>query len=188
LKRKLARSLLLLGAIPAMVLVQCAGGGSNDERAAMKLQLSSPDFEDGEMIPSKYTCDGSDASPRLEWSGVPEGSRSLALVCDDPDAPIGTWAHWVLYGLPADATSLPAGVPTEEVLETGTLQGKNDFKRVGYGGPCPPRGKPHRYFFKLYALDSALELEPGATKKTLEKAMRGHVLAEGQLVGMYQRK
>jgi Raf kinase inhibitor-like YbhB/YbcL family protein len=153
----------------------------------MTLELTSPVFEDGGMIPSKFTCDGVDVSPLLEWSGVPEGTKSLALICDDPDAPIGTWVHWVLYDLPADTVSLPEGVPTHETIENGALQGKNDFKRIGYGGPCPPPGKPHRYFFKLYALDRELDLEPGASKKDLEKAMKGHILAEGQLMGRYKR-
>lgn len=153
----------------------------------MTLELTCRDFKDGEMIPSKFTCEGVDVSPRLEWSGVPEGTKSLALICDDPDAPVGTWVHWVLYGLPADSTSLPEGVPTDEAIEGGALQGRNDFRRTGYGGPCPPPGKPHRYFFKLYALDSALDLKPGATKKDLEKAMKGHVLAQGQLMGRYKR-
>ena len=153
----------------------------------MTIDLISPAFEDGEIIPAKYSCDGEDVSPPLEWSGVPEGTKSFALICDDPDAPIGTWVHWVLWGLPADTTSLPEGVPTDEAIEAGALQGKNDFKRIGYGGPCPPGGKTHRYFFKLYALDSGLDLAPGAKKKDVEKAMKGHILAQGQLVGRYKR-
>lgn len=153
----------------------------------MTLDLTSSAFEDGETIPSKYTCDGIDTSPPLQWSGVPEGAKTLALICDDPDAPLGTWVHWVLYNLPADTTSLPEGVPMHGAVEDGVFQGKNDFKRIGYGGPCPPAGKPHRYFFKLYAIDSELDLKPGAKKKDVEKAMKGHVLAEGRLVGMYKR-
>ena len=153
----------------------------------MTVELTSPAFEDGGTIPSKYTCDGADVSPPLEWSNVPEDAKSFALICDDPDAPMGTWVHWVLYGLPADTTSLPEGVPADEAIGGVALQGTNDFKRIGYGGPCPPPGKPHRYFFKLYALDTELDLKPGAKKKDLEKAMKGHVLAQGQLVGRYQR-
>jgi len=153
----------------------------------MTVELISPAFKDGGTIPSKYTCDGDDVSPPLEWSNVPEDTKSLALICDDPDAPMGTWVHWVLYGLPADTTSLPEGVPMNEAIEGVALQGTNDFKRIGYGGPCPPPGKPHRYFFKLYALDTELDLKPGAKKKDLEKAMKGHVLAKGQLLGRYQR-
>lgn len=153
----------------------------------MKLDLISSTFKDGETIPSKHTCDGTDTSPPLGWSSVPEGTKTLALICDDPDAPIGTWVHWVLYNLSADVTSLPEAVPVDEVVENGAFQGRNDFKRIGYGGPCPPPGKSHRYFFKLYALDTELDLKPGAKKKEVEKAMKGHVLAEGQLVGMYKR-
>ena len=152
-----------------------------------KLTLESSAFEDGAPIPDKHTCDAEDLSPPLTWGPPPEGTQSWALICDDPDAPMGTWVHWVLYGLPADTTSLSEGVPTDEVVEDVALQGKNDFTRIGYGGPCPPPGKPHRYVFKLYALDSELDLKPGAKKKDLEKAMKGHVLAQGQLVGRYQR-
>ena len=185
--RNPVRSRLLFGMILTIGLVQCAGDGSKKGGVRMTLDLTSSAFKDGETIPSKYTCDGSDASPPLEWSSVPEGTKTLALICDDPDAPVGTWVHWVLYNIPADATSLPEGVPMDEVVESGAFQGKNDFKRTGYGGPCPPPGKPHRYFFKLYALKTELDLKPGAKKKDVEKAMKGRVLAEGQLVGMYKR-
>ena len=185
--RRLARWMLLLVAMPAVVLVQCSGSGSKEGESPMGLALTSPAFEDGGMIPSEFTCDGANASPPLEWSDVPQGTKSFALICDDPDAPLGTWVHWVLYGLPPDTTSLPNAVPADEVVAGGALQGKNDFKRIGYGGPCPPSGKPHRYFFKLYALDAELDLKPGVKKKDLEKAMKGHVLARGQLVGRYKR-
>ena len=153
----------------------------------MTIELTSSAFKEGGPIPSKFTCDGSNVSPPLEWTDVPEGTKSLALVCDDPDAPIGTWVHWVLYGLSPDTTKLPEAVPVDETIEGGATQGKNDFKRIGYGGPCPPPGKPHRYFFKLYALDAELDLKPRPSKKDLKKAMKGHVLAQGQLMGKYQR-
>jgi len=153
----------------------------------MTLGLTSPAFEDGGTIPSRFTCDGADLSPHLQWSNVPTGTKSLALICDDPDAPMGTWVHWVLFDLPADTTSLREGVPADDTIQGSAIQGKNDFGRIGYGGPCPPRGKAHRYFFKLYALDSRLELKPGAKKKDVEKAMKGRVLAQGQLVGRYRR-
>jgi Raf kinase inhibitor-like YbhB/YbcL family protein len=185
--RSLAKLMLLMGVIPAVLLVQCAGSGPKEGGSHMTIKLTSPAFEEGGTIPSNYTCDGSDVSPPLEWSNVPEGTKSLALICDDPDAPMGTWVHWVLYGIPANAGSLPAGVPMDEIIEGGALQGKNDFKRIGYGGPCPPSGKPHRYFFKLYALDIELDLKSSVKKKDLEKAMKGHVLGQGQLVGRYQR-
>lgn len=127
-------------------------------------------------------------SPPLEWRGIPDGTRQLALICDDPDAPAGTWVHWVLYGLDAASTQLPEGVPAQGTLQGGARQGTNDFKKIGYGGPCPPRGRPHRYFFKLYALDAEVALAPGARKAELERAVRGHILAQGELMGTYQRR
>ena len=154
----------------------------------MSIKLNSTAFTEGQPIPAKYTCQGEDISPLLQWSSVPPGTKSLALICDDPDAPVGIWVHWVLYGLPATATGLPEKVPTQETLPDGSKQGLNDFRRVGYGGPCPPPGKPHRYYFKLYALDTEPPLKPRATKKELLQAMQGHILAEGQLLGTYQRK
>jgi hypothetical protein len=159
-----------------------------DEEAAMTIQLTSSAFTEGASIPAKHTCDGQDSSPPLKWSNLPPGARSLALVADDPDAPAGTWVHWVIYNIPSTVTELPEGLPTTETISNGAAQGANDFKRLGYGGPCPPRGNPHRYFFKLYALDAELSLEPGATKKELLRAMEGHVLAQGQWMGTYKRK
>ncbi len=153
----------------------------------MNLQLTSSAFSEGSPIPKRYTCDGEDASPPLKWSGVPHDAKSLALICDDPDAPAGTWVHWVLYNVPASTTELPEGVPASEVVLGGAQQGVNDFRRVGYGGPCPPRGSPHRYFFKLYALDIELKLKPRASKQSVVSAMQGHILAEGQLMGTYKR-
>lgn len=154
----------------------------------MPLQLTSAAFTEGSPIPAQYTCDGRDVSPPLRWSGAPEGVRSFALIADDPDAPAGTWVHWVLYNLPANTIELPEGIPPTEFVAGGGRQGRNDFGRLGYGGPCPPRGKPHRYFFKLYALDTMLDLPARATKQDVERAMRGHILAEGQLMGTYQRR
>jgi len=183
----LERLTLLVGTLLTMVLVQCAGGDSKEEGSSMTIKVSSAVFKDGEFIPSQYTCEGPNVSPPLEWTDVPAGAKSIALICDDPDAPMGTWVHWVLYGLPPDTRNLPEGVPPNETLQDGSVQGKNDFKRIGYGGPCPPHGKPHRYFFKLYALDTELDLKPPASKKDLEKAMKGHIVAQGQLVGKYQR-
>jgi hypothetical protein len=124
----------------------------------------------------------------LQWSGVPPAAKSLALICDDPDAPMGTWVHWVLYDLPPATPGLSEGVPKAPELPGGAKQGLNDYKKIGYGGPCPPPGKPHRYFFKLYALDANTSLKPGLTKKDLLKAMEGHILAEGELMGTYQRR
>ncbi len=152
----------------------------------MGIKVTGKAFEEGGMIPRQYTCDGRDISPPLAWSGVPDETKSLALVCDDPDAPMGTWVHWVLYGLPADTRELPEHVPSDRRLHNGAKHGINDFKRFGYGGPCPPGGT-HRYFFKLYALDMEMDHEPGLTKTDLTKAMQGHILAEGQLMGKYKR-
>jgi len=152
------------------------------------MQVTSSAFQAGQAIPAKYTCEGADISPPLEWSGVPASAKSLALICDDPDAPVGTWLHWVLYDLQVTATDLAEKVPPSESLSFGAKQGINDFKRVGYGGPCPPPGKPHRYYFKLYALDVDLVLKPRATKQELLRAMDGHILAEAQLMGTYQRR
>jgi Raf kinase inhibitor-like YbhB/YbcL family protein len=138
------------------------------------------------MIAAKYTCDGADFSPPLEWAGSPAGTKSFALICDDPDAPMGTWVHWVIYDIPPTATMLAEGITREKDLPGGGTQGINDFRKIGYGGPCPPGGT-HRYFFKLYALDTTLGLKPGITKDQLLKAMRGHILAEAQLMGTYKR-
>ena len=151
-----------------------------------KMEIKSTVFKEGEMIPKKYTCDGPDISPPLSWTGVPDTAKTLALVCDDPDAPMGTWVHWVLFNLPADEKALPEKVAADKTLKNGAKQGKNDFRKIGYGGPCPPGGT-HRYFFKLYALDTALHLEAGATKAELVKAMKGHILSEEQLMGRYKR-
>lgn len=153
----------------------------------MVIKMLSSAFQEGGMIPADYTCDGKNISPPLSWNGIPEKAVTLALICDDPDAPVGTWVHWVLYNLPASAKELPAGVPPQEKLASGAVQGRNDFRKPGYGGPCPPGGT-HRYYFKLYALDKALDLKPGATKKELLKTMEGHILAEGQLMGRYKRR
>jgi len=152
----------------------------------MSFEIRSTAFSDGNEIPKKYTCDGADVSPSLSWKDAPAGTQSFALIADDPDAPAGTWTHWVIWNIPATAASLPEGM--QKVEESGGIrQGRNDFKRMGYGGPCPPPGKPHRYFFKLYALDAKLEMAPGAGKKELERAMKGHVLAQTELKGKYGR-
>ncbi|MGB5618015.1 MAG: YbhB/YbcL family Raf kinase inhibitor-like protein [Desulfobacterales bacterium] len=152
----------------------------------MDIQLTSTAFSDGAMIPKRFTCDGEDVSPPLSWSGLPAGTGSLALICDDPDAPVGTWDHWVLFNIPATATGLPEDVPAKATLDDGSVHGNNSWARLGYGGPCPPSGT-HRYFFKLYALDIELNLTSGATTSQLVKAMEGHILDQGQLMGKYRR-
>ncbi|HEX9901999.1 MAG TPA: YbhB/YbcL family Raf kinase inhibitor-like protein [Acidobacteriota bacterium] len=152
----------------------------------MAIKLTSTAFIEGEMIPRKYTCDGPDISPQLDLGEIPAKAQSIALICDDPDAPAGTWVHWVLYDWPVGEKAIPQGIPGEKNLANGAKQGINDFRRIGYGGPCPPGGT-HRYFFKIYALDIRLNLVPGLTKAKLLEAMKGHILAEGQLMGKYKR-
>ena len=153
----------------------------------MPLQLATTAFTSGGTIPKKFTCDGPDVSPALTWSGSPSGTQSFGLIADDPDAPAGTWVHWVLYNVPAGTHELAEGVRKDEQLPDGTLQGRNDFRKIGYNGPCPPPGKPHRYFFKLYALDTKLSLKAGSTKSEVESAMQGHILAQGEWLGRYGR-
>ena len=157
----------------------------------MTLTLKSDVFNHGGAIPSKYTCEGKDVSPPLAWEGVPKTARSLVLIVDDPDAPDPkapkmTWVHWVLYNIPPDVSSLPEGVKSAN-LPRGTGEGLNDWKRTGYGGPCPPIGR-HRYFHKLYALDTKLEGMSTPTKAKVEAAMKGHIIAQTELVGTYQKK
>jgi Raf kinase inhibitor-like YbhB/YbcL family protein len=153
----------------------------------MSIEVTSTAFQQGMTIPKQYTGDGVDQSPPLRWSEPPSGTKSIALICDDPDAPRGTWVHWVLFNLPTQTRELEEGVPTTATLPSGAKQGKNDFGNLGYGGPAPPKGKEHRYFFKLYALGVAVDLTAGATKAQLEGAMKGHILAQGQLMGTYKR-
>ena len=150
------------------------------------MEIRSSAFNEGAIIPSKYTCDNIDISPPLEWLQVPVGTKTFALICDDPDAPMGTWVHWVLFNLPENVLELPENVQKLEVLKNGAIQGKNDFGKIGYGGPCPPSGT-HRYYFKIYALDKKLDSKPGIIKEELLKTMEGHMLAEGQLMGRYKR-
>jgi Raf kinase inhibitor-like YbhB/YbcL family protein len=178
------RDPFLFVAVLALV-VGMAASGVQPRREGFT--LASPAFGAGERIPKVYTCDGSDESPALFWSGAPEGTRSFALICDDPDAPVGTWTHWVIYGIPAEQTKLHEGTPASPDLPGGVKQGLNSWKRAGYGGPCPPPGKPHRYFFVLYALDSPLGLPPGASKEQVQAAMKGHILGRAELMGVYGR-
>jgi len=155
----------------------------------MALTVTSSAFKHGEPIPRKYTGEGSDVSPPLSWTGMPEGTKEIALICDDPDAPIAEpWVHWVIYGLPHTCTGLGEGVAKKDKLGDGSAQGRNSFGRIGYNGPMPPPGHGvHHYHFKLYALDRPTGLKPGATKKELLRAMEGHILAQGDLVGTYKR-
>jgi Raf kinase inhibitor-like YbhB/YbcL family protein len=166
------------------------GWGVAAKEATMTLTISSPAFSDGGEIPAKYTCQGDDLSPALAWSGAPAGTKSLVLIVDDPDAPDPaapqrTWVHWVLYNLPPGAVGLPEAV-AEDALPAGTQGGRNDWKRTGYGGPCPPIGR-HRYFFKLYALDTTLSGLNEPAKAEVEAAMQGHVLEQVRIIGTYQK-
>ena len=153
----------------------------------MTLELKTPAFAYGSEIPRRSTCSGADVSPALYWSGVTPAAHSLALIADDPDAPEGTWTHWVIWNIPAHQTALPEGVPAKETLENGIFQGTNDFRRIGYGGPCPPPGKAHRYFFRLYALDTALDSKAGARRQELAHAMKKHILAQSEWMGTFRR-
>ena len=185
------RKIVALAMIPTLLFCSCKDGKEADAGAAgekkMEIKITSLAFADGGLIPAKYTCDGADISPPLQWDPAPEGTKSIALISDDPDAPMGTWVHWVLFNLPADTTELAENIPTDETLPNGARQGVTDFGRTGYGGPCPPSGT-HRYFFKIYALDAEIQLAGRADKSALLNAMEGHVLAEGQLIGKYKRK
>jgi hypothetical protein len=153
----------------------------------MNLEVKSTAFQEGAMIPKLYTCDGQDISPPLSWSGVPAEAKSIALIMDDPDAPRGTWVHWVLFNIPPDTKGLPENMHRPPSLPDGSKHGNNSWPKLGYGGPCPPSGI-HRYYFKVYALDTVLTYQAGITKAQLLKAMESHILAEGQLMGRYTRK
>ena len=155
---------------------------------ATELSISTSAFSAGQPIPVVLTCDGDNSSPDLQWQGIPEGTQSLALIVDDPDAPVGIFVHWVLYNMPPTLDALPAGVSKDTQIPGIGTQGMNDFRRTGYDGPCPPRGKAHRYFFKLYALDANLNLPEGLKASALEEAMQGHILAEVELYGTYSRQ
>jgi Raf kinase inhibitor-like YbhB/YbcL family protein len=185
-KRWLAVLILACGVLPLAMTAITQAAESTTKGA---ISLTSSAFGEGAPIPEEYTCQGKDVSPPLKWSGVPAETKSLALIMDDPDAPMGTWVHWVLYDLAPSMTELPEGLSAKEHIAAGSgKEGVNDFKRPGYGGPCPPAGKPHRYFFKLYALDTTLDLKPSAKKKDLERAMEKHILGQGQLMATYKRK
>jgi Raf kinase inhibitor-like YbhB/YbcL family protein len=176
------RNVFLIGVVLGGAFTFAEGRGGS-----MSFQIASTSFSSGSTIPKKFTCDGPDVSPELSWKEAPAATQSFALIMDDPDAPVGTWVHWVLYNVPGNTTQLAEGVEKREQLANGATQGRNDFRRIGYGGPCPPPGTPHRYFFKLYALDTKLSLKPGATKQELEGAIKGHILGQTELMGRYGR-
>lgn len=184
-------SRLLLFLVLVTIAAGCSptsqAGGEAEGGDGMQIQLSSTAFKDGETIPVIYTCDGKNISPPLSWTEPPQGSKSIVLIVDDPDAPAGTWVHWVVFNLPPSMSSLSEGASSLGSQEPFGMAGMNSYQKRGYGGPCPPKGKPHRYFFKLYALDTMLDLKSGASKADVEKAMQGHILAQGQLMGTYGR-
>ena len=184
----IARSYIALG-LPLLAPPPSPVPPATTVQPTLAMILTSSAFADNQPIESKFACDGANVSPALGWSDAPAGTHSFALICDDPDAPAGDWVHWVIYGIPAAAAGLPEHVATIERLPNGAQQGMNDFGKLGYGGPCPPPGKPHRYDFKLYALDIAtLPLRPHPRKGDLLEAMQGHILAEARLIGTYQRR
>lgn len=158
-----------------------------EQRKMTTIKLESTAFKESEIIPFQYTCDGKNISPPLQWSGIPENAKSIALIVDDPDAPMGDWVHWIIYNIPPAIYHLEENILHDKKLKNGAFQGINDFRKNGYGGPCPPSGT-HRYYFKIYALDLTLEENPNMTKKMLLDKMKGHILAEGQLMGKYKRK
>ena len=163
-------------------------GASGAEEAKMQFTLSSPSFQNNQPIPAKHSCEGADVSPALKWDGAPATAKGYALICDDPDAPGGSWVHWVIYGISAGTSALPEGVAKTETVG-GMKQGVNDFGKPGFGGPCPPRGHGvHHYHFRLYALDTELNLAPRVKRPQLENAMKGHIVAQTKLIGTYQRE
>jgi len=165
----------------------CFAESEDRKEGVMAIQLTSSAFKNGEMLPKKYTCDGDQVSPPLSWSGLPPATKSIAIISDDPDAPMRTFVHWVIFNIPPEEKGLPEDVPAGvKELENGARQGVGDARQIGYISPCPPFGT-HRYYFKIYALDTMLALEPGATKPALLKAMEGHILAQGELIGKYKR-
>ena len=178
--------------IVAILLSACVWArGEGKEATVAQFTLSSPSFRNNQPMPAKHSCEGEDASPALKWEDAPAGTKSFALIVDDPDAPGGSWVHWVMYGIAAITKELPENVAkTDTVAALGSVkQGRTDFDRAGYGGPCPPRGHGvHHYHFRLYALDTDLNLAPRVTRKQLESAMKGHILAQAELVGTYQRE
>ncbi len=182
-RHRFAAALLALSAF--LVIVGC--GILPAQQTSKKFELKTTTFPPGGDIPKKCTCDGGDVSPALSWSDPPAGTESFALIMDDPDAPSGTFTHWVVYDLAPTTRQLPERLPGNDDLRDGGRQGVNDFPMTGYGGPCPPPGKPHRYFFKLYALDTKLGLKREARKQDVERAMQGHALAQAELMGKYKR-
>jgi hypothetical protein len=175
--------------IPIAILF-LSGAAAAQEKTTMPFTIKSQAFESSSAIPVRHTCDGEDVSPALSWTQPPPGTKAFALIVDDPDAPVGDWVHWLVFDLPATTLSLTEKMPADGDLKTpeGAKQGRNDFGRLGWGGPCPPPGKPHRYFFKLYALDAPIGLAAGASKSAIERAMQAHILGKAEMFGTYARR
>lgn len=182
---RILRPVLLL-----LPLIGCERANHSDPSVNLQgvptMQVSSSAFKDGDSIPPEFTADDVDVSPPLQWQGAPGDTKSYVLICDDPDAPRGTWTHWVIFNIPADRHELPKAVPTEREVLDGARQGINSFKKIGYGGPNPPAGKPHHYIFTVYALDTLLDLPAGSSKQDVEKAMKGHIRASGKVTGLFK--
>lgn len=182
---------VLVSSILLIPVVSCGHSASHSEQgsdpSASGFQIKSAAFQEGAIIPRQFTCEGEDISPPLTWTEPPSGTHSFALIVEDPDAPGGVWTHWVVYNLPAGARSMSGNVPKQDQLPSGALQGLNSFGHFGYGGPCPPPGKAHHYFFRLYALDAMLSLSPGAAKRDVLEAAKGHILGEAKLMGRFKR-
>ncbi len=179
------RGMATLTLIVALIILAASVGVAKDP--AGKLDLKTTAFRPGGTVPAQYTCSGANISPALSWSQPPPGTRSFVLIMDDPDAPGGNWVHWVVYDLPGSARQLPEQVPAGVAIAGGGKQGVNDFPANGYGGPCPPPGQPHRYFFRLYALDTILDLHAPVRRKDVDAAMKGHVVAQAELMGTFGR-
>jgi Raf kinase inhibitor-like YbhB/YbcL family protein len=175
------RCVWILGLL-SLIAYSAAGQTTNT------LRLASSSLSEGQPIPEKYTCQGRNFSPALNWSAGPQGTKTYAVTCVDPDAPAGIWTHWVIYNLPDNVTELPENISKVEAPPSGGRQIRNSFKKIGYDGPCPPKGNAHRYIFKVYALDDSLNLKPKDTRADFERAINGHVLSQGQLTGTYQRQ
>lgn len=178
--------LLLVSACATQPKVSLQSPSPSPQTSDRAITITSSAFQEGQPIPRQYTCDGVNVSPALEWTGVPKTAKTIAIIADDPDAPSGTFTHWVLYNLPSETIGMVENLPATEDLKSGGHQGLNDFNQVGYGGPCPPSGR-HRYFFKLFALDYELPLKAGAKRPEVDQAMEGHILGQGQLMGTYHR-
>jgi Raf kinase inhibitor-like YbhB/YbcL family protein len=184
-----ASNLPLITSLSVFLLCSLFAKDAFSQTGAQKMdfKISSTAFQNGSDIPKKFTCEDADVSPPLSWTGAPRNVQSFALIADDPDAPAGTWTHWFIYDLPANVTELEESLSKIDKLPNEARQGRNDFRKLGYGGPCPPPGKPHRYFFKLYALDTKLNLAPGASRQDVEQAIQGHLLGQAELMGKYSR-